>query len=211
MTSRVRVQLIAAIVVAVFAGGIWLSGGKLHSQWLRFYGASVFLAMLALSLWEAYLWRFPLVQRIDAVSPNIRGTWKGTLTSLWIDPDTGLPLPPRTAYLVVRQRASSVNVTLITNESRSSSFMGQLDTFDGNAVLAYSYRNRPSALVESRSRMHHGSALLDVSGRPVTRLEGRYWTDRDSRGELSFYVRSKSFVNDFESAEQLLSGASQER
>ena len=205
MTSRVHVQLVSAIVVAVFAGGIWLSGGQLHSQWLRFYGAAVFLATVALSLWESYFWRLPLVQRIGAVPPNLRGTWKGTLTSLWIDPKTGISLPPKTAYLVVRQRASSVSVTLITDESRSSSYMGQVDTIDGNTVLSYSYRNRPSPLVESRSRMHHGTALLDVSGRPVDRLEGRYWTDRDSKGELGFSTHSKFFVNDFTSAERLWS------
>ena len=211
MTSRVHVQLISAIVVAVFAGGIWLSGGQLHSQWLRFYGAAVFLATVALSLWESYFWRLPLVQRIGAVPPNLRGTWKGTLTSLWIDPKTGIPLPPKTAYLVVRQRASSVSVTLITDESRSSSYMGQVDTIDGNTVLSYSYRNRPSPLVESRSRLHHGTALLDVSGRPVDRLEGRYWTDRDSKGELGFSTHSKFFVNDFMSAERLWSNSIQDR
>lgn len=206
MTNRARVQLIAAIVVAVFAGGIWLTGGQLHSQWLRFYGAAIFVATVALSLWEAFIWRLPPVQRIQAVPRNVRGTWRGTLTSIWNDPEMSTPPPPKTAYLVIRQRASSVAVTLLTDESRSSSFMGQVDTVDGSTILSYSYRNRPSPLVEHRSRIHHGSALLDVSGRPATRLVGRYWTDRNSRGELDFNGRFKAAVEDFEAAEKLFDG-----
>lgn len=206
MTNRTRVQLIAAVVVAVFAGGIWLTGGQLHAQWLRFYGAAVFLATIALSLWEVFIWRFPPVQRLQGVPPNLRGTWRGTLTSLWTDPNMGGLPPPKTVYLVIRQRASSFSVTLLTNESRSSSFMGQVDTLDGSTTLSYSYRNRPSPSVEHRSRIHHGSALLDVSGKPAVRLVGRYWTDRDSRGELDFESRSKVAVDDFKAAEKLFGG-----
>jgi len=201
--SRARVQLIAAIVVAVFAAGIWSTGGQLHSQWLRFYSAAVFVATVALSLWEVVVWRLPPVQRMQGVPRNVRGTWRGTLTSLWIDPETGIPPPPKTTYLVIRQRASSVSVTLLSDESRSSSFMAQVDTIDGSTTLSYSYRNRPSPSVEHRSRIHHGSALLDVSGTPATRLDGRYWTDRNSRGELVFDARTRAAADDFQAAGKL--------
>jgi len=206
MIGRTRVQVIAAVVVAVFAGGIWLSGGQLHSQWLRFYSAAVFVATVALSMWEAVIWRLPPVQRMQGVPRNVRGTWRGTLTSLWIDPETGMSPPPKTAYLVIRQRASSVSVTLLTDESRSSSFMGQVDAIDGTTTLSYSYRNRPSPSVEHRSRIHHGSALLDVSGLPAASLVGRYWTDRNSRGELLFEDRTKTAADDFRAAEKLFDG-----
>ena len=74
---------------------------------------------------------------------------------------------------------------------------------DGNTVLAYSYRNRPAPSVEVRSRYHHGSTLLDISGAPATRLAGRYWTDRDSRGELEFSQRVESAAEDYKAAEAL--------
>jgi hypothetical protein len=51
--------------------------------------------------------------------------------------------------------------------------------------------------------MHHGSTALDLSGTPVKRLKGRYWTDRDTRGELDFTERSKKIVDDFEEASGL--------
>lgn len=48
--------------------------------------------------------------------------------------------------------------------------------------------------------MHHGSASLDITGCPATRLHGRYWTDRDTKGELDFKERRKQTADDYEEA-----------
>jgi hypothetical protein len=52
--------------------------------------------------------------------------------------------------------------------------------------------------------MHHGSTILDLSGTSVHRLKGRYWTDRDSKGELDFARHDKRIVNDYDDAKALL-------
>jgi hypothetical protein len=36
-------------------------------------------------------------------------------------------------------------------------------------------------------------------------MEGRYWTDRDSRGELLFVHRSKKLADDYSGAQELFS------
>jgi hypothetical protein len=54
--------------------------------------------------------------------------------------------------------------------------------------------------------MHHGSSSLDITGAPGTRLRGRYWTDRDSKGELDFINRNKILAGDFSEAEALFLG-----
>jgi hypothetical protein len=74
---------------------------------------------------------------------------------------------------------------------------------DGAVELTYLYLNRPDANVEHRSRMHHGSTALDISGSPAKRLKGRYWTDRDSKGELDFTECNKQLVDDFDEATAL--------
>ncbi len=51
--------------------------------------------------------------------------------------------------------------------------------------------------------MHHGSTVLDIVGNPAKRLSGRYWTDRDSRGELAFTERSKKIADDYLDAAEL--------
>lgn len=200
---KTLVQIVAFIVVAVFAAGLWLSGERLEPEWLRFYSAATLVAVAAVALYDHWLWRTPVLQRLPSVPRDIHGTWKGTLSSAWIDPETGSSPPPKDAYLVVRQTSASVSVTLLTDESRSSSSLGKVTMVDGHGTLDYLYLNKPALRVQDRSKMHHGSTVLDVAGAPAQRLAGRYWTDRDSKGELSFTERKKGYADDFQGAVEM--------
>ncbi|MPY95011.1 MAG: hypothetical protein GEV08_18720 [Acidimicrobiia bacterium] len=199
--------MIALVVVAVFFVGLWFSGERVEAGWLRFYSGAVMLAGFVLAGYDRWLWRWKPLQRLRIVPPDLHGTWKGTLASAWINPATGQGIPPKTAYLVVRQRALSVTVTMLTDESRSNSTLGRVSRIDGSCRLDYLYLNRPDLRVEHRSRMHHGSTVLDAAGTPAERLHGRYWTDRDSKGELSFAERRPAYADDFTAAEELFSSA----
>jgi hypothetical protein len=117
-----------------------------------------------------------------------------------VNPATGTSPSPKTVYLVIQQTATLVSVKLLTDESRSASSLANVSAVDGASVLSYLYLNRPDMRFEHRSRMHHGSTVLDISGCPARRLKGRYWTDRDSKGELEFVDRSKIFADDFAEA-----------
>ncbi|GAB3890186.1 hypothetical protein GCM10029964_061290 [Kibdelosporangium lantanae] len=101
---------------------------------------------------------------------------------------------------MVHQTATLVSIKLFTDESRSTSTVADVSMVDGLPVLTYVYLNRPAMRVEDRSRMHHGSTALDVSGRPPSLLKGRYWTDRDSKGELEFTRWHKGLADDFAEA-----------
>lgn len=203
MINKLQVQLVAVIVVLVFAVGILLTGGSPSPSWLRFYSYAVSAALLVLLIWNRWLWRLKAVQKISAVPRDLTGTWRGTLTSQWVAPTTGSPPPPKTAFLVVRQTWSSVSATMLTDEMRSHSSLAKVSPGDGISQLDYMYLSSPDSGVEHRSRMHHGSTSLAVTGNPAARLRGRYWTDRDSRGELDFTQRVAGRADDFESASQL--------
>lgn len=194
------VRYVAIVVVAVFAIGILLSGDSLNWDWLRFFAIATLLASGGLLLWEHLLWRLPWIQKLPKVPRCVRGTWRGDLVSHWVDPGTGQRIEPKVCYLVVRQTASTAGVVLMTDESKSRSSSAVLAYVDGEWTLAYMYLNRPGIAVEHRSRMHHGSTLLDLSGSPVRKLQGRYWTDRDSRGELSFDQNRSRLAEDYETA-----------
>ena len=201
MISRSRVQIIVVLVIAVFAAGIWASGDMPKLQWLRFYSAAVVVVLLALAAWDKWLWRLAFVQRVANVPRNIRGTWKGNLNSFWKD-ETGSSPPVKTVYLVVRQSAWHVSVVLLTDESRSASSLATVASDGVTASLDYMYLNRPDSRFEERSRIHHGSASFDIIGLPATRLRGRYWTNRDSRGELDFTERLPKITEDYQEAER---------
>ena len=207
MRNKLVVQVIAAIVVTVFAVGIWWTGDVPKLQWLRFFSVAVWLAVAALFAWDKLIWRWGLFQKFKVVPRDIRGTWRGILKSQWTERSTDNPPPPKEVYLVVRQDASSVSVVLLTDESRSASSLAEVVEDRTGATLNYMYLNRPESRVEDRSRMHPGSASLDVIGRPVTRLSGRYWTDRNSRGEFEFTERRLQYAEGFAEAGTLFDKA----
>jgi hypothetical protein len=184
----------------VFAVGIWATGGDVDVGWLRFYSAAVLTATALLWLWDRVLWKVPVIQRLGIVPRDISGTWKGTLESSWTEPESGLALPPKAAYLVVRQTASAVSALLLTDESRSTSTLGLASHGEGAASLDYIYFNRPDSKLQKRSRMHDGSASLTISGLPPTRLAGHYWTNRGTQGELKFDERRRHLAEDYEAA-----------
>lgn len=203
MKYRTIVQTTASLVVAVFAVGIWLGGDAVKLEWLRFFSGAVLLATFALNLGDRWLWHLHIPQRMTSVPRDIRGTWRGTLASLWEDPQTRQRPEPKTVYLVVRQTASTVSARLFSNELKSHSIFGKVQTLDGQARLDYVYVGEPDARVEHRSRMHRGSTSLDIMGLPAARIKGRYWTDRDSRGELDFTERHSALAESYEQAAAL--------
>lgn len=203
MKRTILIRVVAAVVLIVFSVGTWIKSGQLNIGWLQFFSAGVLAATLVLSAWDLWLWRIPFIQRIPGVPRSVRGTWRGTLSSFWIDPQTNEKIAPKPAYLVVRQSSSLVSVTLLTDESKSTSSLASVSMQDHTAVLAYLYLNRPKPSVEHRSHIHHGSTVLDIVGTPAIRLEGRYWTDRDTRGELLFTKRTNKLADDYTEAASL--------
>jgi len=203
MNSKLLVQISVLVTTIVFAIGIWFTEETFNITWLRFFSASVPVVMLVFGLWEYYLWQLQIIQKFFRVPRDIRGTWQGKLDSFWKDPKTNESIKNKKAYLVVKQSAFHVSILLLTNESKSISTLANI--FDDNISysLNYIYLNKPHSRFEGRSRIHHGSASLDIVGTPAKRLYGRYWTDRDSRGELDFNHRNTKIVNDFHEAEIL--------
>ena len=205
MKRRILVHVVAFVVVGVFALGIWSTEGSFQPSWLRFYSAAVLTALLVVALWDYVLWRVPWAQRVPWYHGICEGRGAGRSVRCGrTQPRSSLPRP-RTVYLVIRQTAFRTSVLLLTDESRSTSSMAQVSN-DGTTVsLDYMYLSFPDSRLEERSRIHHGSTSFVVAGLPATRLRGRYWTNRDSRGELDFSDRVNTLADDFEAAQCLFS------
>jgi len=204
MKHQILVRYVSGVVVIVFAGGILLTGDVVRASWLKFFSVAVLVALGGLWLWDNMLWRLPPIQRFPKVPRAIAGTWKGELASSWVDPATKQVIPRKTVFVVIRQSASTAKITLMTDESKSTSSVAVLNKAnDDTWTLDHMYLNIPDLGVSHRSSMHHGSGSLAISGNPAQRMTGRYWTDRGSKGELVFGSRSKRIVDDYEAAEAL--------
>jgi len=202
--SRVFVQAIVLVVAGVYLV-TFLARGLPTAELFAPIGAASSAASLLVLAFDHFLWRLPRVGRRLSRRPDMRGTWRGSLASNWKDPQTGQRIDPDPeVYLVVRQTFWSVTANLITKESKSCSTTATIeDDGCGQYQFVAQYRNTPRASVRERSEVHHGSFKLDVGGEPVDRLEGYYWTDRNTMGELEFDRRSSKAVDSFTHAQAL--------
>ncbi|HUQ63890.1 MAG TPA: hypothetical protein VM121_09055 [Acidimicrobiales bacterium] len=207
MKGRLQVQAVVFVTVLVFAVGMLATGDNPNPAWLKFYSYAVTAAVALVTAWDRWLWRLVISQKVAAVPRNLNGTWKGVLTTFWVDPETGVVPPPKPAFLVVRQTATTVSATMITDQMRSVSSLASLSGVDGQRSLEYMYLSRPDSRYEMHSRIHHGSTSLDVTGIPPDRLRGRYWTNRDSRGELDFTERRGGFADTYDTALRMFGDA----
>ena len=93
-------------------------------------------------------------------------------------------------------------VRLVTLESGSGSLSANLFAdSEGLFTLASTYRNTPRISVREHSPISNGGMLLHVRGKPIHRLEGEYWTDRQTKGEMEFTARSEKLAEDFQQAQ----------
>lgn len=208
MISGAVIRAIVVIVSAVFFAGSWVTTGAPNTNLFSLFSAAVFACTVLLLLWDRWAWKWKISQVIPGVSRDVSGTWQGTLESLWKDPATCKTPAVKTVYVVVRQTSSAASVTLISDESRSKSSFAGLVHGDGSWLLHYVYTNEPLLELRRHSSIHYGSAVLSVVGSPAKRLEGGYWTDRDSKGRLKLTKRSRKLADDFEEAKEVLANSS---
>jgi len=207
VTSRARTQIVVTIALLIFCAGIVLVRGNPIDVIIRLYSVVVLTALAVFWIWERFGWKWKAAQRFSQVPRDISGTWLGELNSFWIDPSTGSTRAPKTAVLVVRQTASSVGVALMTDESLSRSSLAKVSLGADGVHLDYMYLNEPKSKFRSNSPIHHGSSSMAISGGPANMLSGHYWTDRDTRGELTFNLRSLSQADTYEGALSLFAEA----
>ena len=156
---------------------------------------------------ENVLWRWPLISSLVGAPPDIKGTWKGELNSLWIDPDTGKTPPTIEIYAVIKQTLHSVSIQMFTKESASATLTANIQEEKGAQCLWATYSNQAKLEIRLKSPIHRGSFQLKIIGSPTNCLEGDYWTDRNSRGTVKFSHKNPKLAESLETAQQLFAGS----
>ncbi len=173
--------------VLLLAGLLWLlllfiDGVAVQLSWLRQWSDVAPLVLVAIGGFDKWLWRWPIINRWFARRPVLLGTWRVLLTPIGGNGTV--------AYMVVRQTYSRLGMRLLTPESQSDLVAGEvIRAPDGLYQVVGIYSNRPKLPIRDRSPIHYGAFLVDIHGNPPTRLDGSYWTDRDTKGTMVFTKR----------------------
>lgn len=130
----------------------------------------------------AWAWKWKIFYPWLVSFPNLSGNWEGTIKSNW----KKMEIEPIPIEVSITQNFFNIQVRIKTNESRSYSIGASFDIDNerGFQQLFYTYLNTPKAGVRERSEIHYGSTILNFDGFNVTKMDGEYWTDRETTGEI---------------------------
>jgi hypothetical protein len=201
MITNTQLRALLGLSVVLWAIVLVLQGRDVSVDMLAPFSYVLTGLSFCVLLWERWLWPWYIFRGWLNKRPDLRGTWKGVVHSNWIDPDTEQGRGPIDVYLVIRQTYTTIDVRLLSEESNSVSLSGNIFTDSvGVCTLAVAYRNTPRILKRGRSPINHGGMLLSLIGDPVHKLDGEYWTDRGTIGEVTLTARTKVAAHDFEEA-----------
>ncbi|WP_434521082.1 hypothetical protein [Halorubrum sp. AS12] len=149
-------------------------------------------------VWDRYLWHFPLVSNFTS-PPDLRGTWKGGLTSsheqtrlgeFEMDTDeVEQQTSEETPIMVIDQTWSNIKVTIDFPHSESISTTASVIRDRTDPVLRINYRNHPRGDSPDGVGIHEGTNDLRYrTHESGDILEGKYYTDenRNNHGHVEF-------------------------
>jgi hypothetical protein len=199
--KEVAIWIQSGTFICVWLLLLLLSGTRMEISWeaLKRFPEAVLIYSLGHVLFTTWAWRWKAFQGWLVPFPDLQGTWAGTIQTTWKDTDTEPARPPIPVLLVIRQSFSSVNCVMYSKESMSSSGVAQIidEEGPGRPQLCFIYSNRPGATVRDRSVIHQGTAMLNIVMSPERVLEGQYWTDRKTTGDIQVLFKAKNLTDRF--------------
>ncbi len=152
---------------------------------------------IAYFVFTVWLWRWKLFQGWLIPFPDLNGTWQGHIETNWKDAEGKTPGPIPT-ILTIKQSFGRMSCVMRTGEMESHSYLEGF-CIDKDAQvrrLCYSYTSRPKASLRERSTPHDGTMLFNIIGKPVHKLEGEYWTQRQTSGTVTLTFRINELLDE---------------
>lgn len=169
--------------IAMFCLRCFFSGNEIITNFslydlYGYAGEAIAFSAAVMLAYEKFLWRYNPFEK----TPVLKKKYKGTLLSTYDGVE-------RETILEVKQTLLSINVVLITGESRSRSISSSIEKIQDEWQLTYCYLNVPNANVRNRSTIHYGTALLCIEN--PEEIQGQYFTDRKTTGDMKFQPESE--------------------
>ena len=207
MHLRTQITATVGLAAMVWIGTLFVIGEPLSWRMLAPFGTTVTVVSIASVLFVQFAWRWRVFRNWLVQRPDLSGTWRCELTSNYIGQDG--KAVQKIVYVVIRQTLVSLSFRLYSERAKSASIADNLAK-DGTDLfaLAIAFQNVPK--FEDRgggSEIHFGSSLFTHIDYDCQRVEGHYWTDRESKGSLVLLERKSKLVATFEEAQKLFASS----
>ncbi len=173
-----RIAIAAAAVIAFCF--VWVTTGKADIVFAKAIVTTSTVVIIGLLAFDRWLWRFAPFRWI-VVRPVLHGTWKIVLrTSHKARADEEIE-----AYLVIHQTYSTVRADGLFDRSHSECLSADLALQNGRCTLNYIFRTEAHSRHRDGNPPSRGAASLRVGRKPRPHLEGDYWMERGTTGDIT--------------------------
>lgn len=197
---KVYLYLIIGISAAIFGLLIPIYKPEGLLEYLKLIPKIVTIDLLLYFGFVKWFWKWKIFKHWLVPFENLNGTWKGYIKTNWVNPETGEKPAPIPAILSIQQSFHKVSCVMRTGEMISHSYIADFIIDNENQVnqLCYSYQSNPNPSVRDRSEIHNGTMLFNIL---ITsqKLEGQYWTERKTTGEIDLDFHSKKRLQELPS------------
>lgn len=165
------VECICGIAIISFVIIKWIF--KNLEIWDALTYASTFTSFVVI-LYVTILWRINPFEKI----PKLKKEYIGTLISTYDN-------EKRDVKIIINQNLFETKIIFESNESSSKSITANFYDEYGTQMLSFGYINNPKAIYKDRSPIHYGLCILEIKDK--NNLEGQYFTDRCTRGDIKLH------------------------
>lgn len=202
-----------SIVVIAVTAITWVVVAKIFGLPDTFWEAiipfftAVTVTGIFLVFYDKYLWRCYAVRQWVAQLPDLQGVWKVTIMPVKLNDHSEQSSYAVIGYAQFDQTASSLNMRLYTEDSRSTTIAYAIREIEQNHFrLVIIYQNRPR--VKERARegtIHDGAAIYEFRGYRPEKLAGEYWTEKPTRGEIELSDRRTDEIDSYDAGSRVYS------
>lgn len=204
--ERFSLPVILLLAVAAWGATLYLSGIPLSWDHIKPYGITLAVVSATLTAFDKIGWKWwPL--RLCSKIPDLNGTWCVELHSTYEIPETGKRVAPIQGFASIRQTYSKLSIRLMTKDSDSFLIASNILQRDDNTIeIAGVYQSDPKVHLRGKeSEIHYGSFKVRLVGNPVAAMDGHYWTDRHTKGTVTYGSRVSALADNFDEASRLFS------
>jgi len=163
--------------------GLWNEGAfwKLVYTLFGYIGEAIGIGFVLIKIFDLWAWKY--LSKIHGI-PVLAQTYEGEISSSYDKSKT------YKGILTIKQTFTKISVKFKSDESSSFSVAAVImDNYDVNQLI-YTYQNNPNAIIQERSPIHHGTAILNIDN--VNKIEGNYFTERVFVGYMKFNAIKKN-------------------